>query len=113
MQPSNSVCIATSIDGYIADERGGIDWLQSIPNPDGIDMGYLEFSSRMDAIVIGRSTFELVCSFDVEWPHKKPVFVLSSRLVRLLRKVPISQNESILDEIFTFLRSADACVSGD
>ncbi len=34
-------------------------------------------------------------------------------LVRLLRKVPISQNESILDEIFTFLRSDDACVSGD
>ncbi len=38
---------------------------------------------------------------------------LDNVLVRLLRKVPISQNESILDEIFTFLRSADACVSGD
>lgn len=80
MWNKNKVFIATSLDGYIADKNGGIDWLHTIPNPDNIDMGYEEFISQVDAIVMGRATFETVCGFDVDWPYKKPVFVLSNRL---------------------------------
>lgn len=76
----NSVFIATSIDGYIADKNGGIDWLHSIPNPNNDDMGYVEFTSNIDALVMGRTTFQTVCSFDVDWPYDKPVFVLSNTL---------------------------------
>lgn len=79
----NSVFIATSIDGYIADKNGGIDWLHSIPNPNNDDMGYVEFTSNIDALVMGRTTFETVCSFDVDWPYDKPVFVLSNTLVEI------------------------------
>lgn len=79
----NSVFIATSIDGYIADKNGGIDWLHSIPNPNNEDMGYVEFISNIDALVMGRTTFETVCSFDVDWPYDKPVFVLSNTLVEI------------------------------
>jgi len=77
---SNIVFIATSIDGYIADKDGGIDWLQSIPNPDNLDMGWVDLIKRIDAIVMGRKTFEKVCSFDCDWPHSKPVLVLSSSM---------------------------------
>ena len=80
MNKKNSVFIATSLDGYIADKNGGIDWLHSIPNPDNDDMGYVEFTNRIDALVMGRTTFETVCGFDVYWPYKKPVFVLSNKL---------------------------------
>lgn len=83
MTKKNSVFIATSIDGYIADVDGGIDWLHTVPNPDNIDMGYSSFMSRIDAIVMGRRTFETVCSFDIEWPYSKPVFVLSTKLKEL------------------------------
>lgn len=76
----NKVFIATSLDGYIADKNGGIDWLHSIPNPDHIDMGYGEFMSQIDALVMGRTTFETVCGFDVDWPYTKPVLVLSNSL---------------------------------
>ena len=80
MNKKNSVFIATSIDGYIADKNGGIDWLHSIPNPNNDDMGYVEFTNDIDALVMGRTTFETVCGFDVDWPYDKPVFVLSNKL---------------------------------
>jgi len=80
MNKNNSVFIATSIDGYIADKNGGIDWLHSIPNPNNEDMGYVEFTKNIDALVMGRTTFETVCGFDIDWPYEKPVFVLSNTL---------------------------------
>ena len=80
MEKKNKVFIATSLDGYIADKSGKIDWLHSIPNPDNIDMGYTEFISQIDALVMGRTTFETVCGFDMDWPYQKPVFVLSNSM---------------------------------
>jgi len=80
MDKKNSVFIATSLDGYIADKNGGIDWLNSIPNPNNDDMGYVEFIDGIDALVMGRITFETVLGFDVDWPYNKPVFVLSNKL---------------------------------
>ncbi|UTW65449.1 dihydrofolate reductase [bacterium SCSIO 12643] len=92
METKNSVFIATSLDGYIADQNGDIDWLDSIPNPNQEDMGYIEFTSQIDALVMGRTTFETVCGFDIEWPYQKPVFVLS----KTLREIP----EKYADKVF-------------
>ena len=83
MEKKNSVYIATSLDGYIADKNGGIEWLDSIPIPDNEDMGYVEFTKGIDALVMGRTTFETVLGFDVDWPYKKPVFVLSTSLTEI------------------------------
>lgn len=80
MSTKNTVFIATSLDGFIADKNGGIDWLHSIPNPENDDMGYTNFISTIDAIIMGRNTFETVCGFDIDWPYTKPVFVLSNSL---------------------------------
>ena len=82
-QVSNLVFIATSLDGYISDKDDGLDWLQSIPNPDNLDLGFGPLMERIDAIVMGRKTFEKVCSFDCDWPYSKPVFVLSNSLSSL------------------------------
>lgn len=76
---ANIVYIATSLDGYIADQAGGLDWLMSVPNPDGSDFGFGEFMERVDALVMGRKTFDTVAAFG-EWPYVKPVFVLSNSL---------------------------------
>lgn len=72
--------MATSLDGYIADKDGGLDWLQSIPNPENLDFGWTDLIDRIDGIVMGRKTFETVCSFDGDWPYRKPVFVLSNSI---------------------------------
>jgi len=80
MKYQNKVFIARSLDGYIADKNGGLDWLNSVPNPDHLDMGYEKFIQGVDAMVMGRTTFEVVCSFDMDWPYTLPVYVLSNKL---------------------------------
>jgi dihydrofolate reductase len=72
-----SVFIATSLDGFIAREDGGLDWL---PADGGEPHGYTEFIATVDALVIGRKTLETVLAFDA-WPYgTKPVIVLSTTL---------------------------------
>jgi dihydrofolate reductase len=70
-----SVFIATSLDGFIARANGDLDWL---PPGGGEPHGYDEFMATVDALVIGRKTFETVLTVDT-WPYgAKPVFVLST-----------------------------------
>ena len=80
MEKKNSVFIATSLDGYIADSKGGIDFLDTYPDINTIDTGYTSFTSNIDAFVFGRTTYETVLGFDIEWPYTKPVFVISNSL---------------------------------
>jgi len=70
-----SVFIAASIDGYIARPNGALDWL---PGDNVESHGYDEFMATVDALVMGRKTFETVLGFGA-WPFTKPVVVLSSR----------------------------------
>jgi len=72
-----SVFIATSLDGFIARPDGGIDWLPQDEN-DLEDHGYSEFFNTVDALVMGRNTYETVRRFG-HWPYQdKAVFILSS-----------------------------------
>ena len=75
-----SVFIACSLDGYIARTDGSLDWLTaSSASSDNEDYGYGEFMNSIDAIVIGRATYDVVETFG-EWPYgTRKVFVLSSR----------------------------------
>jgi len=75
-----SVFIATSLDGFIARENGAIDWL---PADGGEPHGYDEFINSVDAIIIGRNTFETVLSFGGWFYGNKQVIVLSSRASEL------------------------------
>ena len=70
-----SVFIGMSVDGFIARANGDLDFL---PPGGGEPHGYEEFMATVDALVIGRNTFETVLTFDT-WPYTKPVFVLSTR----------------------------------
>jgi len=76
---TNYVYVATSLDGFIADRDGGLDWLTGVPGPEGGDLGFADFLGGVDAIVMGRATFETVLGFGA-WPYDKPVFVLSATL---------------------------------
>jgi dihydrofolate reductase len=73
-----SVFIGTSVDGFIARPNGDLDFL---PEGGGEPHGYNEFFATIDALVIGRKTFETVLAYP-EWPYgDKRVVVLSNRPV--------------------------------
>ncbi len=75
-----SVFIGTSVDGFIARPNGDLDFL---PPGGGEPHGYDEFMASVDALVIGRKTFDTVLNF-AAWPYgDKRVVVLSSRPVDL------------------------------
>ncbi len=93
MSLKSSVFIATSLDGFIAREDGGLDWLEAANAtvPKNEDCGYREFMESIDILIMGRKSYEKVLSFD-NWPYgNKPVIVLSRNKI----KIPIEQNETV------------------
>lgn len=86
-----SVYIATSLDGFIARKDGDIEWLHNSGHGEvekGEDFGYKEFMDTVDALVMGRNTYEKVLSFGGDWPYReKPVFVLTSKGVGIPNRI--------------------------
>src|SRR5258705_10152409 len=72
------VYIGTSLDGFIARKDGDIEWLTQFANEEAMQ-AYEEFMKRVDAIVIGKGTFEKILTFP-SWPYEKKAFLLSTSL---------------------------------
>ncbi|MCB8995116.1 MAG: dihydrofolate reductase [Bacteroidales bacterium] len=72
--------IAMSLDGYIADQNDGLDFLSRVEQ-EGEDYGYQAFIDSVDTVIIGRKTYEKVISLGVEVPHAdKECYVISRSL---------------------------------
>lgn len=74
-----TVYIAHSIDGYIADAEGGISWLAPF---DAADYGYDAFYSKIDALVMGATTYR-ECRAFAEWPYRGKAVIVMTRSGRL------------------------------
>jgi dihydrofolate reductase len=72
------VFIATSLDGFIARDDGDIEWLLEY-DVSGEDHGYDDFIEDIDAIIMGRGTFDAVRDMK-PWFYTRPVLVLSATL---------------------------------
>jgi dihydrofolate reductase len=73
-----AVFVGVSLDGFIARPNGDLDWLMGEGGGDSGEHGYNEFIAGIDAIVMGRRTFEKVLSFEKWYYGEKRVVVLSS-----------------------------------
>lgn len=68
--------IATSADGYIATKDGSVEFLTPFQH---IDCGYENFIKKIDIVVMGRKTYEVISSFGGEWPYpNQKGFVVTS-----------------------------------
>jgi dihydrofolate reductase len=59
--------IGTSIDGYIANDDGTLEWLEST-EVEG-DSGYNSLLERMDTVVMGKGTYDVIRGFDMNYPY--------------------------------------------
>jgi dihydrofolate reductase len=99
-RPKVSIYIASSIDGYIARADGNLDWLH-YGHTGEEDYGFKKFTSSIDAVVMGRNTYEVVAGFD-EWPYKdKRVIVLSNTLTEVRKEAELFSGQ--LTELLTKL----------
>jgi dihydrofolate reductase len=80
------VFLGMSVDGFIARLDGDLTWLTggdvggAPDDGEGGDFGFGEFVSRIDALLMGRATYDVIAPMD-EWPYQgKPVHVLSTTL---------------------------------
>jgi dihydrofolate reductase len=75
-RPRCSAFVAASLDGFIARPDGSLDWLRAVEAP-GEDYGFASFFAEVDALLLGRATWEVVLGFD-PWPYAgKRVAVLA------------------------------------
>jgi dihydrofolate reductase len=70
-----AVFIATSLDGYIAGPAGSLDFLSPFHDE---EHGYAEFFAGVDAVVIGRGTYDAVLGFP-QWPYGDKRVVVCTR----------------------------------
>lgn len=77
-RPKISVYIAASIDGYIARSDGSLDWMDRVGGFDE-DYGFKKLLSSIDALVIGRKTYEVATTVPDPYPGKR-IVVLSNSL---------------------------------
>ena len=83
-----SIFCGLSLDGFIARSDGNLDFLDALDPPElngePTDGGFGEFLASVDALVMGRNTFDkvmdLITQPDIDWPYGDlPVVVLTSR----------------------------------
>lgn len=74
--------IAQTIDGFIANDDGSLDWLTPFEES-GEDYGYTAFLQRIDAVVMGAKTYHQVLGFDLGWPYQAmQSFVLTNQDIK-------------------------------
>ncbi len=84
---TGSVFLGMSVDGFIARPDGDLSWLtggdEAGGAPDdgaGGDFGFADFVAAIDALVVGRGTYDVIAPID-EWPYQgKPVHVISTTM---------------------------------
>ena len=81
--PECAVFVGVSLDGFIARSNGDLDWLMGEGGGESAEYGYNEFIADIDAIVMGRKTFEKALTFDKWYYGKKRVVVLTDHSIDL------------------------------
>ena len=68
-----TVYIGTSLGGFMARTDGNLDWLTRFANAEAVD-AYEEFMNQIDAMVIGKGTFEKIL---INEKGSKPPFAMT------------------------------------
>ena len=96
--------IASSLDGFIARQDGGIDWLFT-----DADYGYAKFYDSIDTILVGRKTYDQVLAFGENPYEGKKVYVFT----RDARAKTAGDVEYVDIDVAEFVRKLTTSSGGD
>jgi dihydrofolate reductase len=82
---------ATTLDGFIADERHSLDWLFTRDQDHAGALNYADFIANVGALAMGASTYEWVVRHEFAdkphgewvWPYAQPTWVFTHRELTL------------------------------
>jgi dihydrofolate reductase len=105
---------ASSLDGYIADASGSLEWLS--PFEDQEESSYPAFIKDVGTMVMGSHTYEWLLNNYIysephrpkPWPHEMPTWVFSSRALRTVPGADIRFLHGDVSETFPDIRTAAA-----
>ncbi len=102
-----SLFIAMSLDGYIADNKGSVDWLNGQGNDDKNIDTYSDFSKTIDTILMGWNTYHQIVSelSPKEWVYNEfTTYVIthnehvSSEKIRFVNISPVDLVKRLKEE---------------
>ena len=88
--------IAVSLDGFIADQAGKIDWLETTTEFMEEDNRYAQFYATIDTVILGRTTYDQVVNelAPGNYPYQDATsYVLTSRPGENLENVIFTQED--------------------
>ncbi|GIM89952.1 dihydrofolate reductase family protein [Paractinoplanes toevensis] len=71
--------VASTLDGFIADQQHSLDWLIKQDIDQHGAMNYNEFIAGVGAVLMGAATYEWLRRHQTEWPYTQPSWVFTHR----------------------------------
>ncbi|MEU0497309.1 dihydrofolate reductase family protein [Mycobacterium sp. NPDC006124] len=100
---------ASSLDGFVADEANGLDWLLSRDVDPRGDFGYDAFADGVGALAMGSTTYEwIVANQPGDWPYDQPSWVLTHRTDVVVPGHPVATFAGDVAELHSALVEAAA-----
>ena len=79
---------ATTLDGYIADERNSLEWLFTRAREPGGPLDYARFIAVVGAVAMGRTTYEWILDHS-DWPYEQPSWVFSHHELQVVPEADV------------------------
>ena len=89
-----------SLDGFIAKENDDISFLDAVA-VENEDYGYNEFYQSIDAVIMGRKTYDKINSLVEEFPHKE----VTTYVITRTKRKPIDNVEFYSGQIVDLVES--------
>jgi dihydrofolate reductase len=109
MAQKTQYLVASSLDGFIADEHDDLDWLLSMPGGDDEANPYPRFIEQVGALAMGATTYEWILAHDPgPWPYGQPSWVFTHRALPLRAGADVRLTAAPVREVHAEMLAAAA-----